>query len=75
MRKPTICIRENNDADQLRGNRRIIIIIMTLFKEEAQLAYYHPIFPGVSEAADQCLCFCNRDNTKPLITKSKVSSL
>ena len=25
--------------------------------------------------ADQCLCFCNRDSTIPLLSKSEISSL
>ena len=45
--KPTICIGENKDADQLRGNRE----------------------------ADQRLCFRYLDNTIPLLSKSKISSL
>ena len=47
MRKPTICIDKNKDADQLRGNRK----------------------------ADQRLCFRYMDNTIPLLSKFKISSL
>ena len=43
MRKPTICIGENKDADQLRGYQR--------------------------------LCFRYTDDTIPLLSKSKISSL
>ena len=47
MGKPSICISENKDADQLRSNCQ----------------------------ADQHVCFRYKDNTIPLLSKSKISSL
>ena len=47
MGKPTICIGENKDADQLRGNRSASQIVQFLF-------YLNPKF----QASSSVLCLC-----------------
>ena len=69
MGKPTICIGENKDADQLRGNRK------------AEEALYYP--SSENKGADQLcsyreadlrLCFRYSDSTMPLLRKAEISS-
>ena len=58
MRKPTICIDENKDADQLRGADQL--------RSADQLR--------CNRKADQRLCFHYSDRTIPLLLKSEISS-
>ena len=55
MRKPTFCICENKDADQLRGNR------------EPDLRGYREADLRGNRQTDQRLCFRYIDSTIPLL--------
>ena len=52
MRKPTICIGENKDADQLRGNRMLISAFVFAARIVQFLFYLNPKF----QASSSFLC-------------------
>ena len=64
--KPTICIGENKDADQLCGHREADQRLCFRYKDADQLR-------GNREA-DQRLCFRYSNSTIPLLHKSEISS-
>ena len=53
MRKPTICIGENKDADQLRGSREVDQCLCFHYMDSA-ISILNPKFPASSHL--QCLC-------------------
>ena len=65
MRKPTFCICENKDADQLRGNREADQHLLFTTQIVQSLHYLNPKFQALSHLLWLYSLVCVRPGRKP----------